>query len=95
MESAFETAEGWVGETTDHSFVVDVGLYAFDCDVFVAEIEPPEEGAVDIETGEMAESFDSGSRGILELVDGMACNGWAVREEAIDKPGMGASGAAD
>ena len=80
LESSFETSEGGVGETADHSFVVDVGLDVVDCDVFVAEIKPPEEGAVDIETREMAESFDLGSRGILELVHGMACNGWAVRE---------------
>jgi hypothetical protein len=72
LESALETPEGRMGESTaDDCFVVNISSDGVGGDLVGSKMKPSQESSIDVETGKMAKTFDSGGGGIGEVVDGV------------------------
>jgi hypothetical protein len=91
LESTFETSKGRVGEPTDDGFIVNVGSDGIRSDLIGAKAKPLHEGTIDVQTSEMAKTFDTSGSCIFEFINSMASDRGAAGKNSIKNTSMGAS----
>jgi hypothetical protein len=68
-----------MGESTDDCLLlVDIGADRVEGNISGAQTEPANKSTINVQAGEVSKTFDACSCRVLEFVNSVATDGWAV-----------------